>query len=144
MATMSRRSVLGTTLGLAAAGTLARPYIANAQAKTAVCWLNQGFVKQEDEAMNKTCQDYMKASGNKLDYSIMPFMAMNQKTISALTSGDVPDLVFMDAPSSIIPQNAWDDKLVDVTDVVAPFESQLSDTAKLGSTFYNKATKARS
>ena len=40
----------------------------------------------------------MKASGNKLDYSIMPFMAMNQKTISALTSGDVPDLVFMDAP----------------------------------------------
>ena len=40
----------------------------------------------------------MKASGNKLDYSIMPFMALNQKTISALTSGDVPDLVFMDAP----------------------------------------------
>ena len=67
----------------------------------------------------KVCEDYMKASGNKLDYSIMPFMAQNQKTISALTSGDVPDLVFMDAPSSIIPQNAWDDKLVDVTDVVA-------------------------
>ncbi len=86
----------------------------------------------------------MKASGNKLDYSIMPFMAMNQKTISALTSGDVPDLVFMDAPSSILPQNAWDDKLVDVSDVVAPYESQLSETAKLCSTFYNKATKKRS
>ena len=41
----------------------------------------------------------MKASGNKLDYSLMPFMALNQKTISALTSGDVPDLMFMDAPS---------------------------------------------
>ena len=68
----------------------------------------------------------MKASGNKLDYSIMPFMAQNQKTISALTSGDVPDLVFMDAPSSILPQNAWDDKIVDVSDVVAPYESQLS------------------
>ena len=40
----------------------------------------------------------MKASGNKLDYSLMPFMALNQKTISALTSGDVPDLIFMDAP----------------------------------------------
>jgi multiple sugar transport system substrate-binding protein len=144
LAKMSRRSVIGGTLGLAAAGTLARPYIANAQAKTAVCWLNQGFVKQEDEAMNKTCQDYMKASGNKLDYSIMPFMAQNQKTISALTSGDVPDLVFMDAPSSIIPQNAWDDKIMDVSDVVAPYESQLHETAKLGATFYNKATKKRS
>ena len=144
MVNMSRRSVLGSTLGLAAAGTLGRPYIANAQAKTAVCWLNQGFIPQEDEAMTKVCEDYMKASGNKLDYSIMPFMAQNQKTISALTSGDVPDMVFMDAPSSIIPQNAWDDKILDVSDVVAPFESQLSETAKLGATFYNKATKKRS
>ena len=100
---------------------LARPYIANAQAKTAVCWLNQGFIPQEDAAMRQVAEDYMKASGNKLDYSIMPFMAMNQKTISALTSGDVPDLVFMDAPSSILPQNAWDDKIVDVSDVVAPY-----------------------
>src|SRR5579864_1383547 len=141
---MSRRSVLSGSVAIAAAGTLARPYIANAQAKTAVCWLNQGFVKQEDEAMRKTAEDYIKASGNKLDYSIMPFMAMNQKTISALTSGDVPDLVFMDAPSSILPQNAWDDKLVDVSDVVSSYESQLSETAKLGSTFYNKATKKRS
>jgi multiple sugar transport system substrate-binding protein len=143
MSKLSRRSVLRASAAAAAVTPLARPYIANAQAKTAVCWINQGFVKQEDEAMNKTCQDYMKASGNKLDYSIMPFMAQNQKTISALTSGDVPDLVFMDAPSSIIPQNAWDDKILDVSDVVAPYESQLHETAKLGATFYNKATKKR-
>ena len=143
MRTVSRRTVLRTTLGVAA-GTLGRPYIANAQAKTAVCWINQGFVKQEDDAMNKVCQDYMKESGNKLDYSIMPFMAQNQKTISALTSGDVPDLVFMDAPATILPQNAYDGKIVDVSDVVAPYESQLSGTAKEGATFYNKTTKKRS
>src|ERR1700750_2424141 len=121
LARLSRRSVLGGALGAAAAGALARPYIANAQAKTAVCWLNQGFIPQEDAAMRQVAEDYMKASGNKLDYSIMPFMAMNQKTISALTSGDVPDLVFMDAPSSILPQNAWDDKMLDVTDVVSGY-----------------------
>jgi multiple sugar transport system substrate-binding protein len=144
MRKLSRRSVLGTSLGLVAGGALARPYIANAQAKTAVCWINQGFIPEEDAAMQKVCEDYMKASGNKLDYSIMPFMAQNQKTISALTSGDVPDLVFMDAPATILPQNAWDDKIVDVSDVVLPYESQLSDTAKICSTFYNKATKKRS
>ena len=94
--------------------------------------------------MKQVAEDYMKASGNKLDYSIMPFMAQNQKTISALTSGDVPDLVFMDAPSSILPQNAWDGKLEDVSDVVAQYESQLTETAKMGSTFYNKETKKRS
>src|SRR3569833_2374366 len=116
MVSVSRRKAISGAIGLAAVSPLARPYIANAQAKTAVCWLNQGFIPQEDAAMRKVAEDYMKASGNKLDYSIMPFMAMNQKTISALTSGDVPDLIFADAPSSIIPQNAWDDKLVDVSD----------------------------
>src|SRR3984957_10088394 len=141
---LGRRSLLKASVGLTAAAALSRPYIANAQAKTAVCWLNQGFIPEEDAAMQQVCEDYMKASGNKLDYSIMPFMAQNQKTISALTSGDVPDLVFMDAPSTILPQNAWDDKIVDVTDVVSSYESQLSDTAKLGSTYYNKATKKRS
>jgi multiple sugar transport system substrate-binding protein len=143
MAKMSRRTAIRGVLGIAATGTLARPYIANAQAKTAVCWLNQGFIPQEDAAIRKVCEDYMKESGNKLDYSVLPFTALNQKVIAALTSGDVPDLVFQDAPSSIIPQNAWDDKILDVSDVVAPFESQLSETAKLCSTFYNKVTKKR-
>jgi len=127
MNSMSRRSVIRGSLSLAATGALARPYVANAQAKTAVFWAGQGFIPQEDAAMKQVCEDYMKASGNKLDYSIMPFMAQNQKTISALTSGDVPDMVFMDAPSSILPQNCYDDKIVDVSDVVAPFESQLSE-----------------
>jgi multiple sugar transport system substrate-binding protein len=43
-----------------------------------------------------------------------------------------------------LPQNCYDDKIVDVSDVVAHYESQLSETAKLCSTFYNKATKKRS
>ena len=62
-------------------------------------WQNQGFVRQEDEAFVKTVRDYEKASGNKIDLSVMPFMALGQKAISALTSGDVPDLMFFDAPS---------------------------------------------
>ncbi len=144
MGSMRRRNFIANSVAAAAAGGLARPYIANAQAKTAVIWVNQGFIPQEDAAFKKVADDYMKASGNKLDYSILPFTALNQKTISALTSGDVPDLIFNDAPATIIAQNAWDDKFIDVTDVVAPYEQQLSDTAKLGATFYNKATGKRS
>ena len=92
----SRRSMLRGSLGLAAAATLSKPYIANAAAATATVWVNQGFVKPEDEAFKQLAADYMKISGNTLDYSIMPFLAQNQKTVSALTSGDVPDLVFME------------------------------------------------
>jgi multiple sugar transport system substrate-binding protein len=144
MKMMSRRSVIRASLCVAATAPLARPYIANAQAKTAVYWAGQGFIPEEDVAMRKVCEDYMKESGNKLEYSLLPFMALNQKTISVLTSGDVPDLIFMDAPETILPQNAWDDKIVDVSDVVAPYEAQLSETAKQCSTFYNRATKRRS
>jgi multiple sugar transport system substrate-binding protein len=141
MASISRRFVVGAPLGVAAASVLAHPYIANAEATTAVVWINQGFVPQEDVAFRKTAADYEKASGNKLDYSIMPFMALNQKAISALTSGDVPDLIFHDAPATILPQNAWDDKLVDVSDIVEPQKSLLSESAVSGSSFYNNATK---
>src|ERR1700751_5727597 len=95
---MRRRSVIRGSIGLAAAA-LARPYIASAQAKTAVVWQNQGFVRQEDEAFVKTVRDYEKASGNKIDLSVMPFMALGQKAVSVLTTGEVPDLMFFDAPS---------------------------------------------
>jgi multiple sugar transport system substrate-binding protein len=144
MGKISRRSVVRGSLGVVTAAALAKPYIANAQAKTATVWVNQGFIPQEDAAFKQVAADYEKMSGNKLDYSIMPFMAQNQKTISALTSGDVPDLIFMDAPATIISQNAWNDKFLDVTDVVKPYEHMLSDSAKLGATFYNKVAKARS
>src|SRR5579864_6970171 len=116
MKRMSRRSMLAGSFGLTAAA-LARPHLANAQATTATVWVNQGFVPQEDAAFKQLAADYMKESGNTLDYSIMPFQAQNQKTIAALTSGDVPDLIFMDAPGTILPQNAWNNKIIDVTDV---------------------------
>ena len=140
---MSRRSVLAGTVGLAAAGALARPYIANAAAGTAVVWATQGFVPAEDAAFKKTVADYEKLSGNKIELSSMPFMALNQKAISALTSGEVPDLIFHDAPTTILPWNAWNDKLVDVSDVVETQASKLTESAKLNSSFYNSVTKKR-
>jgi multiple sugar transport system substrate-binding protein len=143
MTNLRRRTFVCGALS-AGAATLARPYIANAQAKTAVVWQNQGFVRQEDEAFVKTVQNYEKASGNKIELSVMPFLALGQKTVSALTSGDVPDLLFYDAPSYILPQNAWDDKLIDVSDVVEPYKSRMTESALLNSTFYNRVTRQRS
>jgi multiple sugar transport system substrate-binding protein len=144
MGCMSRRSVLAGSVGLAGTGALSRPYIANAAATTATVWQVQGFFPEEDAAFRKVVADYEKASGNKIEYSIMPFMALNQKTISALTSGDVPDLVFHDAPETILPQNAWNDTLLDVSDVVETQKAKLSPTALDCASFYNSAKKARS
>jgi multiple sugar transport system substrate-binding protein len=143
MVRMGRRSVIRASLGLAASGRLARPFIANAAATTASVWQVQGFVPEEDAAFRATVAAYQKASGNTIDLSIMPFTALNQKIISALTSGGVPDLVFHDAPASILPQNAWENRLEDVSDIVEPHRGELSKTAVLGSSFYNSVTRKR-
>ena len=143
MVTMNRRSMICGSLSSTAIAALARPSIANAAGKTATIWVVQGFVPEEDAAFRQTIADYERQSGNKIDASIMPFQALNQKAISALTSGSVPDLIFHDAPATILPQNAWEDRLVDVSDVVEAQKSRLSETAVLSSSFYNNVTRRR-
>jgi multiple sugar transport system substrate-binding protein len=99
MTKLSRRSVLGGSLGLAAAGTLARPFIAKAAPKTASVWWTQGFIPEEDASFLAMVAAYEKASGNKLDVSVIPFAPIRQKIISALTSGDVPDVIPTTVPA---------------------------------------------
>src|ERR1700732_4223048 len=140
MTTLTRRSVLGGSMGLAAA--LARPHVANAAAMTAELWWVQGFAQEEDIAFKKLIADYEKASGNKIEDSIIPFAPMRQKAVSAITAGVVPDIMEL-ADFSFLPLNAWADKLVDVSDIVEPIKSQYIDTALRGTYTYNNVTKRR-
>ncbi len=140
---MSRRKVLGTSLGVAAAGVLARPYVARAAAKTAEVWWTQGFIPEEDESFRKMVADYERASGNTIDYSILPFVALEQKMVSALQTNNTPDVISFDGIETTLVLNAWNDKLVDVSDVVATQEKKFSDTALLSTKLYNKVNKGR-
>ena len=143
MTSLTRRSVLRNSLGLVATGTLARPYIANAAATIAEIWWVQGFVPEEDTAFKKVVADYEKASGNKIELSIIPFAPGRQKIVAAVTSGIVPDL-FTNNPAEITGLYAWDDKLVDVSDVVETQKEEYTETALLNTYCYNNATKKRS
>jgi multiple sugar transport system substrate-binding protein len=142
MANATRRSVLKGTLALTAAGTLARPYIANAAATTADVWWVQGFAQEEDSAFLSMVAEYEKASGNRIDHSITPYAALRQKEISAITSGVVPDVMEI-ADFFITPLNVWDDKLVDISDIVEPLKSQYNATALDCCYHYNSITKSR-
>src|SRR6516225_5708133 len=144
MGKLSRRSVLHASVGLAA-GALARPFTANAAAKTASIWWTQGFVPEEDASLKSTVAEYEKVSGNIIDLSIVPFAPIRQKIISALTSGDVPDVMAdYSAGITIVPQNVWNDKLIELTDVVETQLAQYHPTALLASQYYNNVTKKRS
>ncbi len=142
MSVLTRRSVLRGSLGLAAAGTLARPHIANSAATTAEVWWTQGFAEEEDIAFKKLIANYQKASGNKIEDSIIPFAPLRQKEVSAITSGVVPDVMEY-GDFSFLPLNAWADKLVDVSDIVEPQKSQYIDTALRATYSYNNVTKKR-
>jgi multiple sugar transport system substrate-binding protein len=142
MINLTRRSLLRGSVAAAAATTLAQPYIANAAAKTATVWWTQGSA-EEDIAFKKIVADYEKASGNTIDYSIVPYAPLRQKIVSAVTSGTVPDL-FQNNPAEIIALYAWQDKLVDVNDVVETQKEEYTETALLTVRCYNNVEKKRS
>ena len=144
MSNLSRRSALRGSVALAAAGSLGRPYIANAAAKTVTAWWTQGFVPEEDAAITKLVGEYEKQSGDTIELSIIPFGPLAQKVVSALTSGIVPDVISYDgADGTVVPQNAWIDKVVDLSEIVAKYKSQYSPTVDLAAQFYNNVTKKR-
>src|SRR6516162_8469863 len=142
MTIVTRRSVLRGSLGVATAGVLARPYIANAAATTAEVWFAQGFVPEEDSSFLAMVADYQKASGNTIDQSTIPYAALRQKAVSAITSGVVPDMIEI-ADFALAPIQSWDDKLVDVTDIVEPVKGQFIPTALPCCHFYNNVAKQR-
>jgi multiple sugar transport system substrate-binding protein len=121
---------------------LAHPHVANAAASTAVVWWVQGFAQEEDVAFKKVVAEYETASGNTIDYSLIPYAPHRQKVISAITSGDVPDVTVANQPE-IVAMYAWQDKLVDVGDIVATQAAQYSQTALLSANCYNSVTKQR-
>jgi len=140
---LTRRSVLRSSAAIATVGALGRPFIANAAAKTATVWWTQGFAQEEDVSTKKVVDDYQKASGNTIELSIIPYAPERNKNISAITSGDVPDVITANQ-SEIAALYAYQDKLVDVTDVVETQKAQYSQTGLLSANCYNSATKQRS
>jgi multiple sugar transport system substrate-binding protein len=106
-------------------------------------WWAQGFVPEEDVAIKKVVADYEKASGNNIDLTITPFAPQRQKIVAAVQSGIVPD-VFPNNPGEITALFAWDDKLIDVGDVVETQKEEYTETALLNTYCYNSVTKQRS
>jgi multiple sugar transport system substrate-binding protein len=142
MNTTTRRSVLRGSMGLAAAAALARPHIANAAATTASMWLAQGFIPEEDAAYKAMVADYQKASGNTIDYSIIPFAALRQKMVSAIAVGVVPDMMET-ADFKFLYLNAWGDNLLDVSDIYEKQKANWSQNGHDCSFAYNSIAKKR-
>ena len=143
MEKLTRRSLLRASAGLAAGGMIARHYVAKAAATTATVWWVQGFAEEEDIGFKQMVADYEKASGNTIEYSILPFAAMRQKEVAAVTSGVVPDIINVGDYFFAV-TSAWQDQLVDLTDVIETQKPLFMPTALQTVNAYNNVAKKRS
>src|ERR1700680_3363146 len=142
MTILTRRSVLRSSVGLAAAGAVASPFIANAASTTAEMWWPQGFAKEEDTALKKLVAGYEKASGNKIDLQIVPFAPLRQKAVAAVQTGVVPAVMDV-SHVEFAPLQSWADKLLDVSDIVETQKKDFFPVALESSLLYNGVTKKR-
>src|SRR5215831_8859299 len=143
MGRLTRRSLLRGSMALAATGAVARPYVADAAATTATMWVQQGFIAEEDAAYRAMVADYQKASGNTIDYSIIPFAALRQKAVSAVAAGVVPDMMEI-ADFQFLYLNAWKNNLLDVTEIFDTQKENYGESALACSFAYNNDVKKRS
>ncbi len=127
------------------AAMLGQPAPAAAAGQTVVVWWNQGFYPAEDQAMKDVVAAWEKQSGNKVDLTFYNGSDLPAKIISAITTGEVPDLCYVDnGDFLLLPQNVWNDKIVDVSDVVDTQKSEYNATALTAARLYDNATHKRS
>ena len=86
-----------------------------------------------------------KRNGTKVNLTIMNGPDLITKLIAAMQVGDVPDLVHsVTGDRFLVPRAAWDDQLVDVSDVMDSQKAEFTETALISARLYNaKLKKAR-
>src|SRR6195952_1592740 len=140
MTQISRRHALAGAGALTAATTV-RPPRAKA-AEPVTVWWTQGFYEAENQAVIDAMKAWEKTTGTKVNLTIMNGPDLVSKMIAAMQVGDVPDLVHaVTGDRFLLPRAAWDDKLVDVSDVIDTQKNEFHKTALESSRYYNLSLK---
>jgi multiple sugar transport system substrate-binding protein len=138
-ALVGRAAVLATVFAL----PFAAP--AHAAGQTITVWWNQGFYPAEDQAMRESVAAWEKASGNKVELTFYNGADLPAKIVSAITTGDVPDICYVDnADFLLLPQAVWNDRAVDVSDVVNTQAKEYSKAALTAASLYDNVAGRRS
>jgi multiple sugar transport system substrate-binding protein len=140
MTQLSRRHAIAG-IGALTAATGLRPRRAKA-AEPVTVWWTQGYYEAENKAVVDAMHAWETTSGTKVNLTIMNGPDLVSKVIAAMQVGDVPDLVHaVTGDRFLVPRAAWDDKLVDVSDVIDTQKHEFHQTALANSRFYNLALK---
>ena len=125
-------------LGLIASGQ------AMAQEKLTVWWV-KGFYKAEDDALFSVIKKFEdKHKGVKVELSQYPIQDMIPKTVSALDSGNPPDVAYSDVYDfQVTGKWAFDGKLEDISGVRSPMRARFAPNTIETTFLYNDKDKTR-
>ncbi|NEO74050.1 ABC transporter substrate-binding protein [Moorena sp. SIO3H5] len=114
-------------------------------AKTLSIWWQQGFYPEETDALRTIIDQWEKNNGIKVQLVIIPQKDILKEIESAIASGNPPDIFYAGvADLTIIPRLAWNNQLVDVSDVIQPLKNWYSEGVLAGVNYQNKVAKKRS
>ena len=132
--------IAGTLAG--AALLAAAPVMA--QEKLTVWWV-KGFYKAEDDALFAAIKKFEdKHKGVKIELSQYPVQDMIPKTVSALDSGNPPDVAYADVYDfQVTAKWAYDGKLEDISSVIDPIRARFAPNTIETTFLYNDKDKKR-
>lgn len=133
-------------LGLAACGdsTVLNYRVPKKNSKFRVWWI-QSFYPAETEALSQIVADWEKKHSTKVEITFYNDGSVNRDAENALNNGNPPDILFSNtADFSLYPRLAWQNKLVDVSDIVEPVKDLFSPIALKAVSYQNGATNKRS
>jgi multiple sugar transport system substrate-binding protein len=108
-------------------------------------WWDKGYSPEEDEALKRLVSGWEQQTGNKVEVTFYTLDARSQKPERSLQGGVIPD-IFMSfkAESTLNPRLAWEDKLVDVSEVIKPVEKLFDPQALETAYYYNNSEQKSS
>ncbi len=108
-------------------------------------WWDKGFSPEEDEALRQLVRNWEKKTGKKINLVFYTTDSLGEKIRRSLKAGNPPDIVMsFKAERSPNARLAWDNKLVDVSDIINPVKNLYTKTILETVNFYNNVTKKRS
>ena len=115
-----------------------------AQEKLTVLWV-KGFYKSEDDALYAAIKAYeTKNPGVKIELSQYAVQDMIPKSVAALDAGAPPDIAYSDTYDvQVAGKWAFDGKLEDISDVIAPMKDRFEAVALSTAFLYNDKAKKK-
>lgn len=102
-------------------------------------WWQQGFYPEETQEIQRLVQEWENETGNRVELTFYSDADMLTETNNAIASVNPPDLLFSTGKvETLIPSLAWDNQLVDLSDIITPLRS-IYDREALESVAYKNS-----